>query len=335
MRDSDWISVHAFYHGDLDELLVRAVAPMVEEFDDRDLASDWFFLRYWDGGPHVRLRVLPSRGIERAEVENTIRDRLDHYFRLHPSASRMRQDDYALTARALAQWEEVDAYFTQLQSNNSLSFIPYQREHARYGTGASIEAVERHFVESSRIALRLLAHGLTYDRRGTAALALILLTWLIGGDDVALVANWSVRRRRHSGGPLSPTGEGLDVHTDAQREHAVRIARQMHALAAQAPETTGTGTLIDWARSLRALRESLAAGVETGAFHPPTRGWEGSGDIFVSEPRAKVFTVLDICAHLICNRLGLSLTAEGVVRSLAAHGVTALAGERSQVSGVA
>jgi hypothetical protein len=135
MRESEWISVHAFFHGDLDHMLTDMVAPLINDLRADELVSGSFFLRYWDGGPHLRLRVLPSTEQARERVRAVLAERLDRYFAEHPSADAISNAAYQELARSMARWERVPEHLPHLRRNNSYAFIPYQREVARYGEG--------------------------------------------------------------------------------------------------------------------------------------------------------------------------------------------------------
>ncbi|MFW0715529.1 thiopeptide-type bacteriocin biosynthesis protein [Pedobacter sp. N23S346] len=52
-----WLGMHIFYDGDVDELLKRSIAPFVSRWKSfLSPISPWFFIRYWEGGSHIRLR---------------------------------------------------------------------------------------------------------------------------------------------------------------------------------------------------------------------------------------------------------------------------------------
>src|SRR4051812_9895077 len=85
MHESDWVSAHVFYHENLDALLTDAAGPLVAELAGRGLAGAAFFLRYWDGGPHLRFRALPTDPAHRAEVERVIAERFEKYLAENPA----------------------------------------------------------------------------------------------------------------------------------------------------------------------------------------------------------------------------------------------------------
>jgi hypothetical protein len=303
MHEPDLVSAHAFYHGDLDELIVGVVPRTIRELREHGLADDFFFLRYWDGGTHLRLRVRPSSGAAKPAIEQVVGRRFAAHFDSSPATSDMRQDEYAELARTLAGWESVPSFAERLYPNNSVEFIPYVRERERYGYGASVTAAERHFTDSSQIALDLLTRGLTADQRTTAAAAMILLAWFSAVPDPARLSR-----------TITVPGSTIDVHIGRQHARVVSLAGSMLALSAHATGLPPDGTLVRWSQSMSTLCAALAAEVETGAFVPPTRGWEGSDTATAPEPRPRVLPVLDICAHLMCNRLGVPITEEAVIR---------------------
>lgn len=307
----EWVSAHVFYSDDLDPLLVEAVAPLVRELTDRALIDGFFFLRYWDGGYHLRLRCRPSRG-SWSIVELHLTDRITRFLHDRPAGHEVDPQDYAAYAAELARQERVSDYQRRPYRTNTIVFLPYRREHERYGYGESMAAVERHFERSSEIVLSWLVAGLPPAERTTAALAMTLLAWFCAragagpdgaagagaGPDAAPVGRMMVR----SGEPGSPDDR---ERYDRQREPLHRLATKMRALAARSGDLPGTGGLLSWARSVRSLHDTLAGTLDRSGDRTP------SG-------------VLDICAHLACNRLGVSSDEERHLRYLAARTVAEL-----------
>jgi thiopeptide-type bacteriocin biosynthesis protein len=301
---SAWVSAHVFFHDDLDLLVTDVVAPLVDRLAVDGTASEFFFLRYWDGGPHLRLRVLPAVGAYRDDVQRLIGERFGRYLSRNPSADRMVAVEYPPIAAELARRENVGSWSDRLYPNNSVFFIAYQREHERYGHGASMRAVERHFAESSRIALRVLTLAVPAGRRATLALGCILATWFVGGCDSDRGRTWLADR--YAGGVEHPPTAGDLTATIALARTARRLAD-----SGPSPRGDGDGALACWTRSTTALRTALSAG------EPVVPGADGV-------PR-----VLDLCAHLICNRLGVAPVVEQALRRLAAHAVITLHTEGS------
>jgi len=299
--DSAWISVHAFYQDDLDLLLTAVVAPLVDELAADGMAQNAFFLRYWDGGPHLRLRVRPADGADRVEVRRLIGDRFVDYLSHWPSADRISALEYAGVAPRLALGENLRSWEPLPYPNNTIAFLPYRREHDRFGYGTSMEAAERHFVESSRIALRVVLQAVPRGQRAAVATTLTLIAWFVGDRDPRRLAAWLAERQRATGASDQPASPA-DVDG---RDRMIGLARRAQVLAETAAELSDEGTLVDWARSMLRLRAALSAQVAV-------------------DTRA----VLDRCAHLICNRLGLPPATEATLRRQAAEAVAVLADER-------
>jgi hypothetical protein len=340
VAEDDWVSAHVFYQGDLTELLVNGIVPVARELTHGGMAPQapacgWFFLRYWEGGPHVRLRVLPAPGRDRAVIEALINERLGQYLREQPSTELMRQADYAQLAPVLAGREQMPTYAQRLYPNNSVVFLPYRREHNRYGYGASVQAVERHFVESSQLAVRLLAAGDWPSQRDTVAFCLILLTWLGGHPDPVRLASTSHGlyqwwARVADGAEVDGAGFGVDEADFAeryrhQRDRLVSLGRAVRDIVARLPQDAGSGVLAVWGRSILRLRDALAHQVAIGQFTPPGPGG-GPAEVTTEDSHTPVLSVLDICAHLLCNRLGISMLEESYLRYLAVR-VTAVLAE--------
>ncbi|WP_412468959.1 thiopeptide-type bacteriocin biosynthesis protein [Pedobacter sp. KLB.chiD] len=51
-QQDKWLSVYLFHHGDANQLLKQLVHPFIMQWP-----LPWFFIRYWEGGDHIRLRL--------------------------------------------------------------------------------------------------------------------------------------------------------------------------------------------------------------------------------------------------------------------------------------
>src|SRR5215471_11929241 len=215
--EREWVSAYLYYHGDLDDILVEVISPLAERLDRAGLARQWFFLRYWEGGNHIRFRVLPSDEADRAELCRLIAEHAERFFRCRPSADRMTQDDYAPLARALAMGEQLQSYSRQLRPNNSIEFVSYHPEYDRYGDLESVRAVERHYAESSHIALGLLARGMSASQRATACYSALLAAWLSGEPDPVQLRGWASGLFESWDREMAATGRSWDAADFGER----------------------------------------------------------------------------------------------------------------------
>lgn len=116
--EQKWFAVYLFYPGELDEVLLRLIVPLADAcLSDRRLVPAYFFIRYWEDGSHIRLRVKTDA------------------------------EQWRIILRQLK--ERADELFTA----HRLTAAVYAPEIERYGDQRSINWAERHFFQSSVFVL--------------------------------------------------------------------------------------------------------------------------------------------------------------------------------------
>src|ERR1700737_4821897 len=99
-----WVSAHIYYHGNLDALLIRLIDPLIEQLRARDRGIGAFFIRYWEGGRHLRLRVH-CRANDVSDVKRTLESESYGYFARWPSGTEITPAEYEHSAPRLAAIE--------------------------------------------------------------------------------------------------------------------------------------------------------------------------------------------------------------------------------------
>src|SRR5690242_5922393 len=162
----EWLSVHAFYAANANPMLVDCVTPLVASLRERDLLARWFFVRYWLEGPHVRLRLLPRDPDRAGEVRDAAAEALAAFLRRRPALYEEDRDGSVELYKNLYLAEYGEASWNDrygpdgampFRDNNTVHWLPYEREYDRYGGPAGIELAEWHFEQSSDLVLALLA----------------------------------------------------------------------------------------------------------------------------------------------------------------------------------
>lgn len=223
-----WQSAHLFHTGDLDDLIRAVVTPLARS------ATASFYLRYWESGPHVRLRL---KGVPRDEI----RARAARWFADHPSPA-VDAPAYRRLAAVLAKGERRERYDPTLHPTGSVVFIPYEPEEHVYG---NMPAVERHFGISSSLALDVLHGAPEMERRTAVGLAVLTLTMAACQPDLAEAARRS---------PPHDPGD-LPAALVAQTERLWHLK-------------DGPGLLGTWAASINDLAASLPATTgDAGSAH--------------------------------------------------------------------
>ncbi|MFE3743260.1 thiopeptide-type bacteriocin biosynthesis protein [Streptomyces sp. NPDC059134] len=259
-----------------DRVLTEVVGPTVGELPP---GTPWFFIRYWQSGPHLRLRIAALPPQERDRVERALRGRLAVAGRLAAGEEPLEGAAYQEGAARLAAAGETGVNTTvHALLPPGVHRAGYDPEFERYGGQDLMPAAESLFHLSSGLVLRL-APLITDDAR-RARLAL-------RGTLSAAVA---------LGGP-------------AERAHY--FARGLAAWRAWAADAGHPGELLD--RITRVGQDPAKAGVTPDAHGPFTQWYEAlSAHAADLRHRAPVHPgmVLFSHAHMLHNRLGLSMLEE-------------------------
>ncbi|MFE6306553.1 lantibiotic dehydratase C-terminal domain-containing protein [Nocardiopsis sp. NPDC057823] len=279
-----WLGVHVFYDGDLDAVAGDLLGDITARLAAEEAAEGLFFLRHWEAGPHVRIRVLPGPR-RTGDARRIVTGAAEAFLARRPAPSLVGQAEYERYAPAFAAAEEAAGYERRRRPNNSLAEIPYRPETGKYGTGAALHAVEDHFVRCSAVVREVISADPQGGRRAATAFALLALAWWTApssGD--APSAPVSPPR-----GVPEPAAAPADLYHRRRDALLDTLARTRDLAAAARGRPAGTLGMWAW---------SVAAAVD-GLRDP-----------------ARARRVLDQCAHLACNRLGLDASRELTLRRL-------------------
>lgn len=210
---SDWLYVKVYGLGDeQDELLADEVRNLGEFAIGSGLAAGWFFLRYADPAPHLRVRFTGEPG----RLLGT----------LLPHVARWGQD---LIAQCRC---------------SSFAFDTYEREIERYGGLSAIAVAEEIFTVDSETVVELLdalrGGKMTLDRTELAVVSVDALLHALGLDVARRVALYrmTVETKRESGDEYRRRKAALrrllhDQDANSQSAQVVsRILRARHAAVA-------------------------------------------------------------------------------------------------------
>lgn len=131
-----WLSAHIFYSGSAEEWLHGFIKPFIEKIEGQlHPSAPFFYIRYGEGGPHIRLRLqLATAHLPAIKVM------LEHNLSAFSVSDPIRNAS--------------DKRPGLLQHSYKLEFIPYLPETSRYGNEDTIVLAERHFFLSSRYCLQ-------------------------------------------------------------------------------------------------------------------------------------------------------------------------------------
>ncbi|OKK17236.1 hypothetical protein AMK16_20320 [Streptomyces sp. CB00455] len=300
-----WHSHHLFLHSateDTDAFLVRSAAPLLDGLVASGEAARWFFIRYGDGGPHVRIRVRDLSAPAAARL---------------PGELRRMAEGVPAVPRSPGPWPS---------RHGEVRTVAYVPETHRYGGPRALPVAEEVFAASTQVAtqaLRALREGNGGGARLALAADLAHATVYGLGMDRLTGARWL---RRHAAGwrwvtevELLP---GASVHTRVNSVYAAQrdgLARRAQDLRDQLDAGTAPPWAGQWATRVRESDELLRAGdgpLPAGARHAEGEADPETGEGLGDEVRAWVWASQ---LHMLFNRLGVTPDEERAVCRLAAR----------------
>ncbi|MBC1492763.1 hypothetical protein HCI99_13140 [Listeria booriae] len=142
-----WVSFHAYIHDYhlLDQYLSKEFNQFLDEH--KKMYDEYFFIRYWLGGPHVRLRVKTNKMFNQADFFNFFQESVTRFL----AKSKIQLVDPAtFYSKEMLEGEGIKEVFWK--RNGDVEIDQYQPELSRYGGIGNIEIAERMFRISSDLA---------------------------------------------------------------------------------------------------------------------------------------------------------------------------------------
>ncbi|RKR91990.1 thiopeptide-type bacteriocin biosynthesis protein [Micromonospora pisi] len=301
---AEWLSLHcfAYWRSDhFDRFLVETVAPRLDVLREQGRIADWFYIRYAESGPHLRLRLLGA--------DPDIVEALPDEFRTAIASAPY--PVLALEAR------------DDLEPHGTVRRIDYLPEVGRYGGPAALPVAEEVFCRSSEVAVRTVAATNQRSARLTAAVDLITATAQALELDRLLAARWlrshAMSWRWVDEVVMPPTVAAQARVTGLLTGQSGAIAARWSTIAGllSAPDgTPATGwpaVVRDWAATVRRARRGLAG----EQVHPWLPVWASQ-------------------LHMLLNRLGVTPEEERTLcwlvasATLAPDGVTPFFADTSE-----
>lgn len=302
----DWISAHVFYHDWPDAMLRGCVSPLVARLREEGSVQRFFFVRYADGGPHVRLRFGGSTTVLEREVRPRVDAWLAAYLRANPAGAGL-----ASPGTVFGRHEAPAAW----TANNTWCWVAYEREWSRYGGPVAMDIAEQHFDFSSGRALEVISRDRELDlvaagraRRGAAFRIMVVMMQSMGGSIAAggeFFRQWAASVCAHCG--ISGIGRVLEQRYHAQRE---QLCRQAAAVLDR--RLDAESSLHGWRRHCEELAGRLRSVEADG-------GVGGLGE-------ARLYGILGSYLHMHNNRLGIFGDSELLLAYLVARSLQSLTG---------
>lgn len=305
-----WLSVHVFLADPVqsERYLRERLEPVVARWRAAGVLDRWFFIRYWEGGPHLRIRLCGSIATDQAQAIAVLGEGIASF------CSVDRPTREAFYAAHSFDGRPVDVDSLPWFAEGTVARIDYVPEIGRYGGMDGIEANEALFDLSSRIALNVcqVTEGNRTGRLSTA-FSLMASALLACGEDLAGVGRYFQRY----GTLWAARGAGLP--TPAPSAEQLTMLRRLEVQAAEG--WPGRSVHAAWAAGVRELATHLRQLHADGRLVAPTTGEAGADD------EAGERAVLDIVGsqiHMLNNRLGVPPAGEFFLAGAVARAALAL-----------
>lgn len=172
-----WLSFHIYAH-DVHQhfdLLRDCCLPLLTVVRSAGLLNSWFYIRYWEGSPHIRLRLLGAVDELRRIVQPGLIQAVASFVDRHPMGLRLDSHTYYVGFERELQGR--DSSLLPWYEHGSVVESIYEPETIRYGGAMALPVSEQLFNASSEFATHvLLAVGASRSRLLAVASEIMLMT---------------------------------------------------------------------------------------------------------------------------------------------------------------
>ncbi len=234
-----WTGLHcrvSWTTADVDTFLTTNLGPLLAADVAAGHIGGWYFLRYWETGPHLRVRV-------RGASATYVTDLAERVAKLIANADhRLLDHDHE------EYYASIGAPDVSWLPHGDVREVPYEPEIARYGGLDALPVSEELFCRSTEVALAVLPATRTTSAKLSAAFGLAMATATALGFDRPGAAAWLrslAASWRNVSEPAQPPSTG------SHRAASLILSRHAETLDRKwAAEPTGATA--HWASHLRA-----------------------------------------------------------------------------------
>lgn len=304
-----WLAAYLYCGEPWEKFLIEAVKPFVEKTMENRWADRFFFIRYWERGPHIRLRFKGNAETLEKKVKPQLDSYFPEYFREHP------------TQRDTPEYIEKLPPEQQWFPNDSVQYIDYEPEIDRYGGPNGIHIAERQFEASSRAVFAVIEESgdWGYDRALGAAIQLHLgFAFALGMDLVEtgeffsrISTTWFSRAYGHTPDtPKDEIKERQEITLNAfeenfQRQKPTLVPYHQTLWSAFTEEMEFEQEWINqWLKNMTSIKNELITAQEQNLLVIPQWFRPETGKE-IPEHRRQLWVILESYIHMTNNRLGI------------------------------
>lgn len=149
---NEWQSLHVFLIDTekQNQFLIKCIYPKIQKLLSEHKISQWFFMKYWEGGPHLRLRVKAISTENLVALQQQLSTEISDYCSNETFSKEDFYRDNKFDGNAV-NTEELPWY-----EEGSIEQIAYEPELERYGGSHGMKVSEQLFHASSEFAVGIL-----------------------------------------------------------------------------------------------------------------------------------------------------------------------------------
>lgn len=321
MEGTEWWAVHVFLFDPAasEACLLDDIMPCVRELIAQGKVSSWFFVRYWEGGPHLRIRLA---GISPDEQARVLRQIAVHAAQRRSGIAMSRAEYYG---QHPFDGEPVSIDALPWYGDGQAVDIPYVPETIRYGGPEAMALSEDVFRVSSTLAVNLIgATRYDFDKRMGAALMLMVAAAAVAGPGAVSMAtfcdHYAAMWAQHSAHSRLAAGSVLPPPVPAHRAAVASVL---------AGQPLSTAFAQRWHETLRAFREALLRLGREGRLISPMDGAPADTPARIDHA---VVAILWSQLHMLNNRLAVLPAQEVVLARMVAAAARASGAEEVAAS---
>lgn len=337
----NWISAHLFYYAHANPLLSECVAPLTEDLEEQGLISNYFFIRYWENGSHVRLRLMPAGDAAEPTIKAIVEEHCARFFKRRPALYQLDPEQSGPQYRMMfvmeygeeAYIEKYGEGYMPFHPSNSVRYIDYEPETVRYGGPAGLELAEWHFGVSSQLVLKMITARNLHVRSvlmGSAFQAMLGLAYGVWKTDERVrtffekyVDMWNGFHSRSLGSAVMQPDQLLlryDKRYKGLQDKLEPRVRRMQALMRR--EAIPAPLEERWLNHGNEILSRISTLFEQGKLEIPVRS--EVTDAGSTELDNALFFLMQSYVHMTNNRLGPSIPDEIYLAHLARRAIEAL-----------
>lgn len=316
-QSAQWISLHVFLSDSarclrfINEWLSRETRRL----QTQGLLQAWFFIRYWEGGPHLRLRFKLAEPAYADRLQADLQQAAQNYLNPEPISRETYYGAHAFDGQAL------DTKSLSWYDEGTVAAIAYQPEWVRYGGAEAMAVSEQLFQVSSEIALALAGKTeRTLEQHMTCALGLMFASAQALSAAMADTENFF---EQYASFWRDYNDDAKLAERQAMQQPIAPVRARVAALATQLKAESGAATpeRIWWQALGRALAQWRAI-FERGALISPLTGALVESD---ADFQVAVQLIVSSQIHMMNNRLGVIPAQECYLARLLAGAAQAVA----------